>query len=317
MNQRPAPRLEDVDCPLGCPRQDTPVLTGRDLLHGVPGEFSVVRCAACGLMRTNPRPAPESMGLYYPADYGPYLGSRVEAAGPARRRSLFARLLGPLLRFNTEELPALPPGRMLEVGCASGAFLHRMAQRGWQVQGIEYSDGAAQAARALGYPVHTGSLETAPAPDAPVDLVVGWMVLEHLHDPVAGLRKLRACAKQGAWLVLSVPNAGSFEFRVFRRNWYALQLPTHLQHFTPRTLDRLLAAGGWKMEKVFHQRILGNLVASLGYVLRDRGFARAGEKLIAFPDRPGPGQYLLYPLAWLLSWFGQTGRMTVWARVAP
>lgn len=316
MNQRPAPLLEDVDCPLGCPRQDTPVLTGRDLLHGVPGEFSVVRCASCGLMRTNPRPTPESIGLYYPDDYGPYLGSRVEATGPARR-SLFARLLGPLVRFNTEELPALPPGRMLEVGCASGAFLHRMAQRGWQVQGIEYSDRAAQAARALGYPVHTGSLETAPAPDAPVDLLVGWMVLEHLHDPVAGLRKLRACARPGAWLVLSVPNAGSFEFRLFRRNWYALQLPTHLQHFTPRTLERMLRAGGWQMEKVFHQRILGNLVASLGYMMRERGFTRAGEGLIAFPDRPGLGQYLLYPLARLLSWFGQTGRMTVWARATP
>ena len=33
-----------------------------------------------------------------------------------------------------------------------------------------------------------------------------------------------------------------------------------------------------------------------------------------FPDRSGWWTYVLYLLAWLLSVFGQTGRMTVWTR---
>ena len=80
-----------------------------------------------------------------------------------------------------------------------------MAAQGWHVEGIEFSEKAAQAASRLGYKVHTGSLESAPAPAHPIDLIVGWMVLEHLHDPIGCLKKLNEWASQDAWLVLSVP----------------------------------------------------------------------------------------------------------------
>lgn len=309
--------LEHVSCcPLGCNKNDEVVLTGRDLLHDLPGEFTVVKCRVCGLMRTTPRPTPETIGFYYPDDYGPYLSTQVNQAKSARIKELLKPLVERIFNFNTQRLPPLAPGRMLEVGCASGAFLHRMANQGWQVQGIEFSEKAAQAAAQLGYRVHAGPLETAPPPAEPFDLIVGWMVLEHLHDPVGGLRKLREWAKPGAWLVLSVPNAASLEFRLFKEKWYALQVPTHLHHFTPKALGRALQASGWTLEKVHHQRVLSNLIASAGYVLRDNGYAKLGQKLIEFPERGGRWVYPLYPAGWLCSVFGQTGRMTVWARAS-
>jgi 2-polyprenyl-3-methyl-5-hydroxy-6-metoxy-1,4-benzoquinol methylase len=311
--------LEDAPCPLCAGSSlalDEPVLIGRDLLHEVPGEFAVVRCRACGLMRTNPRPSPSSIGQFYPDHYGPYLSSRIQGDPPpqTRIRRALRVLFKRVFRFNTDNIPELPPGRMLEIGCASGNFLHRMAKDGWDVKGIEFSTSAAKTALDLGYEVHIGPLETAPVPGEPFDLIVGWMVLEHLHDPLSGLRKLRECAKADTWLVLSVPNAGSVEFCVFKQYWYALQLPTHLHHFTPRTLENLLERAGWRLHKIYHQRTLGNLIASTGYVLRKSGFIAIGERLISLPDSPGRWNQYFYPLAWLLSLFGQTGRMTVWAR---
>ncbi|MEI7590453.1 MAG: class I SAM-dependent methyltransferase, partial [Deltaproteobacteria bacterium] len=172
----------------------------------------------------------------------------------------------------------------------------------------------AQAAAQLGYRVHAGPLETAPQPDEAFDLIVGWMVLEHLHDPVGCLQKIRKWAKPGAWLVLSIPNAWSLEFHLFKDKWYALHLPAHLHHFTPTTIKKILSASGWKLEKVYHQRVLNNLIASTGYVLCDKGYAKLGQKFIDFPTHAGRWHYVLYPLAWLLSLFGQTGRMTIWAR---
>jgi len=318
MNMPKEVLLEDVKCPIGCSKNDEIVLTGRDLLHNLPGEFTVVKCRTCGLMRTNPRPTPDTIGFYYPDNYGPYMGTRVQHTRP-KPASWIKKLMSPIVRrvfnFNMTTLPTMAPGRMLEIGCASGAFLHHMTGQGWQVQGIEFSEKAAQAAAQLGYHVHIGPLETAPQPDEPFDLIVGWMVLEHLHDPIGGLKKLREWAKPSAWLALSVPNAGSLEFRLFKDKWYALQLPTHFHHFTPATLEKVLSASGWKLEKVHHQRTLNNLIASTGYVLRDKGYAKLGQKLIDFPERAGRWNYVFYPLAWLLSVFGQTGRMTVWARV--
>lgn len=310
--------LEDVVCPLGCSKSDEIVLTGRDLLHGLPGEFTILKCRTCGMMRTNPRPTPEAIGFYYPDDYGPYLGTQVRQT-KHKRSTAIKQLLKPfinrLFNFNTTALPPLPPGRMLELGCASGSYLYQMAEQGWHVQGIEFSKKAAQTAAQLGYHVHAGPLETAPNPDEPFDLIVGWMVLEHLHDPLGCLKKLREWARPGAWLVLSVPNAESLEFRVFKEKWYALHLPNHLYHFTPQVLERVFKASGWKLKKIHHQRVLSNLIGSTGYVLRNKGFTKLGQKFIDFPEGGGRWNYVLYPLARLLGVFGQTGRMTVWARV--
>ncbi|MCG7928200.1 MAG: class I SAM-dependent methyltransferase, partial [Candidatus Thiodiazotropha taylori] len=63
--------LESKPCPLGCSPADEKVLTGHDRINNLPGEFDVVRCGNCGLLRTDPRPTPTSIGFYYPDDYSP------------------------------------------------------------------------------------------------------------------------------------------------------------------------------------------------------------------------------------------------------
>src|SRR6266536_1961057 len=269
----PSVVLEECYCPLGCAPSDERILISRDRLHGLPGEFTVVRCRGCGLMRTNPRPTAETIGFYYPENYGPYVVTMVSPDKNLRFRALKDRARE-LLRLNVNALPSLPVGRMLEIGCASGAFLHEMAEKGWDVQGIEFSQAAADRSRKLGYPVHEGQIETAPAPGEPFDLVVGWMVLEHLHNPVQALRKINAWTRTGGWLALSVPNIGSYQFALFGDAWFPLQLPNHLFHFTRDSLARVLKAGGWKVERILYHRDLSHLVASLGHKLQDTQFPR-------------------------------------------
>jgi SAM-dependent methyltransferase len=190
-----------------------------------------------------------------------------------------------------------------------------MAGQGWQVKGIEFSESAATQARLLGYPVHVGSLETAPDDEESYHLMVGWMVLEHLHDPIKALRKLRKWARPDAWLAVSVPNAHSMEFPLFKSAWYALHLPNHLYHFTPRTLASTLERGGWRMDRIFYQRDVDNVVASLGYLLEDhRLFPRLAQTLRDFPRYGGRKHIPLLPLSYFLSAIRQTGRMTIWAR---
>lgn len=308
--------LERVSCPLGCAGGDELVLIGRDRLHDLPGEFRVVRCRECGLMRTDPRPTLEGIGFYYPSDYRPYLTTRVGAATPAVRtdavgslRRAVRRMLHPV----SNEMPDLPPGRMLELGCGSGAFMHGMAQKGWVVEGIEPSPAAGSEARALGYPVHIGPLETAPDPAAPYDLIVGWMVLEHLHEPVAALEKLRRWSTSGAWLVASVPDAGAWELRLFGDAWYALHLPGHLFHYTPATLGRVLERAGWRLERVFWQDNPNNLLLSARYRALERGWDRAAQTLqgMANGERLHRTRSLLGKL---LGRLRSSGRITIWAR---
>ncbi len=308
--------LEEVSCPMGCRPDDEVVVRGRDRLHDLPGEFTVVRCRGCGLLRTTPRPTPAGMGFYYPAEYGPYLSTRVEASAepvppPAERP------VGAIRRWireaKTHILPPIPPGRMLEVGCGSGAFMHGLSRRGWVVEGLEFSAAAAEAARALGHRVQVGALETASDPSEPYDLIVGWMVVEHLHDPIGGLRKLARWTRPGGWLALSTPDAAAAEFKVFRDAWYALHLPNHLFLYSDRTLGRLLAQSGWELKRVFWHDNPNNLLMSLRFVALDRGWTRLAAYLLDVAEcRRHTWARLVFGK--LLGAFRASGRITIWAR---
>lgn len=308
---------EYVPCTLGCTVNDEHILTAHDNLNGMPGNYSIVRCRNCGLIRTNPRVKSDFIGKYYPENYGPFGGTIVKDKFTVTKNNScigLKFLFRKIFAFNTEVIPNIKPGRLLEIGCASGSYLHRMSKLGWEVEGIEHSDLAARNARELGYPVFTGSVETAPEYNEGFNLLVGWMVLEHLYDPIAALSRMRNWANKDAYLVLSVPNIESLEFRFFKHRWYALQLPTHFHHFTPVTIEKLLNKAGWSVEKVFHQRNINNLIVSFGYLLRDQGFKKIGQKFIDFPRKAGYWIYIYYPISYILSIFGQTGRMTIWAK---
>jgi 2-polyprenyl-3-methyl-5-hydroxy-6-metoxy-1,4-benzoquinol methylase len=259
------------------------------------------------------------MAAYYPEGYGPHRRAPPGRAAAAARRPRWRLAAGSLVQrlsdSKAESLPPLPPGRLLEVGCATGTFLRKMASAGWQVEGIESSVAAAAEARSTGLTVHTGRIESAPEPSHPFDLAVAWMALEHLHQPVAALEKVAAWTKPRGWLALSVPDAGAVEAAVFGSSWYALDLPRHLYHFDRHTLARLLQKTGWRIERIITQRNAMNLVASIGYVLEDLGAAPAAAAWLKnAPEREGRLPLALFPLAFLLAAVGQTGRMTVWAR---
>lgn len=299
---------------MGCESNDDLLFIGYDRLHQLPGQFSVARCKTCGLIRTNPRPTRETIGCYYPDEYGPFQ-TGIQPQKP-NTSNLWKRAFHSVIKYNYEPVPPIPPGHLLEVGCAGGRFMYTMAQQGWQVAGIEPDSKSAEKARALGYSVYTGTLEDAPKPPLQYDLVVGWMVVEHLHAPVASLRKLHEWVKPGGWLAISVPNAASLEFRIFKDAWFALQVPTHISHFTPRTITQILQHSGWKVERIFHHRNLCNLAISLGYKMQDWGYPnnRLTHALLNFETGSWRKQQMAYPLAFLMSLLGQTGRMSIWAR---
>lgn len=259
-------------------------------------------------MRTDPRPTRETIGFYYPSDYKPHAGV---AAGNKQGEALtpVQRMLGRFIDTKTEALPKMKPGRMLELGCASGVYLKKMRDQGWDVEGLEPSGEAAGRARELGFQVHETFLEDFRGPEKPVDLIVAWMVLEHLHDPVSCLKKMRSWLNPGGRLVFSVPDESSPGFDSFKGAWYNAQVPTHLYHYTPKTLGRLLAASGWWMEHHVRQRSLRTLFPSMANVMDDRGIRPETAKRLRKWANLSEGR--LYPLAWLAGVTGWSGRMTV------
>ena len=307
----PSIPLEEAPCPMGCAAPAAPVLRARDRLSPLPDLFAVVRCPSCGHLRTNPRPTLDGLREYYASDYFLHQEESADVHRSAEGGATgWRRLLRAATPIGATPVPSLRPGRLLELGCGTGRFLHGMARAGWDVEGIEFSAKAADVAAGLGYKVSTGSLETLPPPEKPFDVVAAWMVLEHLPDPIGALRILRSWTRPGGWLLLSVPNAASREFALFRDAWFALQVPSPLHHFTPHTLRGVLKRSGWRLAALRHQRLLTNVLRSLRYRFEERPALSRWGPWLTSPLL----EKALFPIAALLAAFGQTGRMTAWAR---
>lgn len=303
--------LEHAPCPMGCTPNDQQVVQGGDRISGVSGAFQVVRCLNCGLARTNPRPNRQSMASYYPDEYAPYQDTKV-AVTPRTQRSLVRRIGRRVIDFNSDHLPPVKAGHALEIGCASGAFLAYLRSLGWSGEGVELNASAAKNAEERGFRVQNKVVEEMAPPMTAPKLIVAWMVLEHLHDPIGALQRLGAWAADDAWLVASVPNFSTVGARLFRAEWYPLQLPCHLYHYDKRTLGALLDRAGWKLERTFYHRTVGDYMASAGNMAETRGAERVAGRLRAIAKKRQL-HLAMYPLATALAAVGETGRMTVWA----
>jgi len=204
----------------------------------------------------------------------------------------------------------------LEVGCADGLFLEQLRDSGWQVAGVELAREPALAAKARGLDVHVGTLESANWPADKFHAVFAHMVVEHLHDPKATLREIHRILKRDGWLIFSVPNARAWELAFFRQYWHGLHAPYHLQHFSLDGLRALLHMTEFSMQQTIFQCNAINIVGSIGAWLQSRyPNRRIGRRLIDFTDSPSVwGQLALSPLAKLLAWIRQAGRLTVVAR---
>jgi len=129
--------------------------------------------------------------------------------------------------------------------------LNQLRKRGWKVQGTELNDASAAFAReVLGLPVRTGELTSLHFPDAHFDVVILWHVLEHLHEPQTVLDEVARILRPGGVLLVAVPNFQSFEAKLTRNHWFHLDVPRHLIHFTPRTLQRSLAQAGLGLYRI-------------------------------------------------------------------
>lgn len=304
-------KIEEVPCPNGCLSSDTLVFEGEDNLHHLPGTYRIMQCNTCGLQRTSPRPTADSIGFYYPEDYGPYKDVQFK---PLKGKGLKGVLLD-LLGLESRKLPPMAVGKMLELGCSSGSYMEYARSIGWHVDGIEFSEKAANVAIAKGFNVQVGAVESSAPPNQPYDLITAWMVMEHLHEPHLVLNKLKKWLKPDGYFVFLVPDANSISRKLFKDLSFDTQLPTHLFHYTPESLDVLLNKNGWKIEKVVHQRNANTFLKSIEIWANKKRRPRVLKLIKTINSSPR-----LNSLRLLLSFvFGitrQSGRIEVWARPA-
>ncbi|MDP8207986.1 MAG: class I SAM-dependent methyltransferase [Candidatus Electryonea clarkiae] len=80
------------------------------------------------------------------------------------------------------------PGRILDIGCGTGAFLVVARDRGWDVMGVEPVDSLADEAEKHGINVFHGYLSDLDKEAGKYDLITYWDVLMMVIDPLVEVR---------------------------------------------------------------------------------------------------------------------------------
>jgi SAM-dependent methyltransferase len=140
------------------------------------------------------------------------------------------------------------PGRVLDVGCATGDFLKVARERGWDPLGVDPSP-ARELATAAGLRIVGRTIGEAQVEPASVDLITFWDVLEHLPNPVAVLQQAVRLLSPRGLIAVTVPDAGNSVARLSGQRWFGYKTAgEHLQFFNPGTLRRTFAAAGLEIE---------------------------------------------------------------------
>jgi SAM-dependent methyltransferase len=304
--------METVACDL-CGANDTTALYAWDDWGEprLPGAF-LVACQRCGLMYLNPRPDQNEIGAYYPPEYSPYRPA-IEDEHFAlmrwvRRRKLVVR------RQLIERYSGAQTGRLLDVGCATGLFLHEMALAGWNALGVEPSPQAATYAHErTGLEVFQGWLGDAPFEPASFDVVTYWDVLEHTFSPSAELARCVRLLKPGGLLAINVPNWDSVERRVFGPYWNGFDPPRHLYTFTRPVLTALLTQAALRpLAWTCFMPSYFSFIISLDRWLKVRrpAWAAPVRRVLNFPSI----RFLFEPWFWACNRLGQGGVIAVFAQ---
>jgi SAM-dependent methyltransferase len=165
-------------------------------------------------------------------------------------------------------------GNILDVGCGSGGFLGSLDPERWRRYGVEISPVPGKnAQQRFGITVFVGDLRQANFPDDQFDVITLWHVFEHMPDPIEVLKQIRRILKKDGILLIAVPNFNSLESRLMKDKWYHLDVPRHLFHFTPETIEKTLRIPGFKIIKVRHFEIK-NLYGFLQSSLNSLGFKK-------------------------------------------
>ncbi len=204
-------------------------------------KYRLLRCGVCDLVYSDRLDVPAALydqAYDHHTFYQAYFRQAQAAASKHRTHIAWA------WRYFFRHAIPRGGGRLLDIGCATGAFLMAAKNRGWNPQGLDVSPAAVQVARdVVGVDVGVGTLESFAFPGATFDAVTAWEVLEHLPDPRSFLKEINRVLRPGGVVALSTPNWRSpWERRTKDDN---RRPPYHLTYWSAGPIARLLLDSGF------------------------------------------------------------------------
>ena len=213
----------------------------------------LVRCRRCGLVYRNPRERAFEVEEVYEAETVD--DAALESLHENQRRA-YRTQARRLLRLVGRR------GAGLEVGSYVGGFLAAAREAGWRFEGLDINERTNRFARAKGFAVTAGTLDTF-EPGRRFDAVAIWNAFDQLPDPRAAAIRAHALLEPGGLLTVRVPNGAFYArlrpllagplgaaARILLAHNNLLAFPYRFG-FTVESLRRLLRATGFEPARLY------------------------------------------------------------------
>ncbi len=198
-----------------------------------------------------------------------------------------------LVPLNTET-------QWLDFGCGNGGQV-RYVRGHSPCRAVGFEEGwVADLARIKGIPIlKQGDL---PSLKGSFDIVTAIEVVEHIPDPLDCLKQIRELLKPGGLLFLTTGNAEPVRNKVAR--WGYATPEIHVSFFEPQTLQRAMAATGFRTE--FRNALPGFTDIIRFKILKNLGIKRRGifERILPWSllSRMANSKYKVtaHPIGWAI-----------------
>jgi len=216
----------------------------------------LVKCEHCQMVQISPRVHQEIILSSYSGAIDPKFIEQ-----DTWRIKTFSRSLKKICK--TLNISPSKNIKVLDIGCAGGAFPKEASDAGFSVIGVEPSRWlCVEGKKRYHLDLRPGILEEQEFEPLSFDIITLWDVIEHLTDPEKTMAKIKTLLKPNGALVVNYPDYGSWQAKIFGKRWPFL-LSVHLYYFTPQTISNFFKKCSFEIiETRPHRQSLG-----LGYVL--------------------------------------------------
>jgi 2-polyprenyl-3-methyl-5-hydroxy-6-metoxy-1,4-benzoquinol methylase len=212
-------------------------------------QFEIWHCNNCTARFTQDVPGQEAIGAFYQSDN--YISHSDTKKGIVntlyhwvRQRTLLSKL-----RLLIKQVGIIK-GTVLDIGCGTGAFLNTMKIKGWNITGLE-PDATARGKATDLYNIQPLSSEKLfELKPASYDAITMWHVLEHVHQLHNYIKQLELLLSPNGKIFIAVPNYTCYDAAKYQQNWAAYDVPRHLYHFSPQSIQQLLTPYNLKLANI-------------------------------------------------------------------
>ncbi len=231
--------------------------------------FRYFACADCDVIFIDPVPR-DRLAEIYPSNYYSFATPERSFVGQVKDR-LDQRLFKKLLRGLPGDSLSL-----LDVGGGAGwqlSGLRALDSRITFTQVVDLDSDAMSRARENGHEYFCGRIESFET-DRKFDLILMLNIIEHVDDPTAVLRKVRALLSDDGVLLVKTPNHDSVDARIFRhQSWAGLHCPRHWVLFDRASLTKKVESVGLRVNDSWYTQGAPFWAASVLFWMAKRGLA--------------------------------------------